>query len=78
MSQKQRYLPVFLDGKVKTQKQKLEKWEDQINSPDSQGKKWKSNLKTEILNTFTSEVTKMVIKKKKITLLVCPEDWADV
>lgn len=48
MSQKQRNLPVFLDSKVKTQKQKLEKWEDQINSPDSQGKKWKPNLKIEI------------------------------
>lgn len=61
MSQKQRNLPVFLDSKVKTQKQKLEKWEDQINSPDSQGKKMETKFKDRDLNTFTSEITKMVI-----------------
>ena len=61
MSQKQRYLPIFLYSKVKKQKQKVEKQEDTINTPDSQEKKMETKFKDRDLDMFTSEVTKMLI-----------------
>lgn len=36
-----------------------------------------TKFKDRDLDMFISEVTKMLIFLKKITLLVCLEDWAD-